>query len=204
MNPQLQRQILVGVIAAVVVGALAYFGTGGKREERDALLVKNADLQKKVDTGKQLKKQYEALQEEVDKIQKRLDALIKIMPNEADVNALPYQVKKLSDTAGLQQTAFAAKGEAKKEYYTEKLMDFEFKASYHTFGQFASLVSGYERIININNLEMARSKDAGGNAIYPAIVKCNISAFVYNPEPTAASPAAASKPAAGAHKAAED
>jgi type IV pilus assembly protein PilO len=185
MNPQLQRQILVGVIAAVVVGALAYFGTGGKRDERDGLVAKNAELQRKVDTGKQLKKQYEALQEEVDKQQKRIDALIKIMPSEADVNSLPYQVKKLSDTAGLQQTAFAAKGEAKKEYYTEKQMDFEFKASYHTFGQFASQVSGYERIININSLEITRAKDAGANAIYPATVKCSISAFVYNPEPAA-------------------
>lgn len=202
MNPQLQRQILVGAIAAIVVGALAYFGTSGKREEVDSLKAKNDELQRKVDQGKVFKKQYEQLQEEVTKQQKRIDDLIKIMPNAADVNALPYQVKKLSDTAGLLQTSFAAKGEAKKEYYTEKLMDFEFKASYQTFGQFASLVSGYERIININSLEMSRPAATSANGIYPAVVKCNISAFIYNPEPPAPAPAApgAPKPAAGATK----
>jgi type IV pilus assembly protein PilO len=205
MNPQLQRQILVGVIAAVVIGALAYFGTSGKREEIATLKSKNEDLQRKVDQGKMYKKQYEQLQEEVAKQQKRIDDLIKIMPNAADVNALPYQVKKLSDTAGLMQTSFAAKGEAKKEYYTEKLMDFEFKASYQTFGQFASLVSGYERIININSLEMSRPTGTGNSAIYPAIVKCNISAFVYNPEPVAApAPAAGAAPAAAGSKKSED
>lgn len=196
MNPELQKQILVGIIAMVVAGAGAFFGTNSKREERDALLASTVELQKKVDEGKFLKKQYEALLEETKSQEARIDALIKIMPTSGDVNVLPYQVKKLSDTAGLLQTSFLSKGETKKEYYTEKHMDFEFKGSFHTFGEFASQVSGYERIININSIEMTRSKES----LYPAVIKCSISAFLYNadapaPKPSA-KPAAAKAPAA--------
>ncbi len=197
MNPQLQRQILIGAITAIVVGGLTYFATGAKREEQESLKIANADLEKKVEQGKMLKRQYEQLREEVEKQQKRIDELIKIMPNDADINELPYKVKKLSDGSGLDQTAFSVKPERKDQYYTEKMMDFEFRGGFHTFGQFASMVSGYERIINISNVEMTRAKDPRG--IYSATIKCTVSAFVYNPVEPA--PAPAPKAAAPAPKA---
>lgn len=194
MNPELQKQILIGLAAIVVAGAGAFFGTNSKREERDNLQAETVELQKKVDQGKFLKKQYEALLEETKSQETRIDALIKIMPTTGDINIIPHQVKKLSDNAGLLQTSFLSKGETKKEYYTEKHMDFEFKGSFHTFGEFASQVSGYERIINISSLEMTRAKDH----IYPALIKCSVSAFLYNPDAPAPKPGAkpAAKPAA--------
>ncbi len=202
MNPQLQRQILIGAIAAVVVAGLTYFATGAKRDEQAALVAQNGDLQKKVEQGMMLKKQYEQLREEVEKQQKRIDELIKIMPNDADINELPYKVKKLSDMAGIDQTSFAVKPERKDQYYTEKMMDFEFRGAFHTFGQFASLVSGYDRIINISNMELSRYKDSRG--IYAATIKCSVSAFVYNPvEPAAPAPGPAGTPAPRKPEAAE-
>jgi type IV pilus assembly protein PilO len=197
MNPQLQRQILIGAVAAIVVGGLTYFATGAKREEQETLKGANADLQKKVEQGMMLKKQYEQLREEVEKQQKRIDELIKIMPNDADINELPYRVKKLSDGSGIDQTSFAVKPERKDQYYTEKMMDFEFRGGFHSFGQFTSLVSGYDRIINISNMELSRLKDPRG--IYSATIKCTISAFVYNPvepvAPVAPKPAGPKAPA---------
>jgi Tfp pilus assembly protein PilO len=77
-------------------------------------------------------------------------------------------------------------------------VEFEFRVGFHSFGQFASLVSGYEKIINISNIELARRPD--NRSVYPALVKCTISAFIYNPEPPPVNPAA--KPAAPAPKAA--
>ncbi len=197
MNPQLQRQILIGAIAAIVVGGLTYFATGAKREEQESLRAANADLQKKVEQGMMLKKQYEQLREEVEKQQKRIDELIKIMPNDADINELPYRVKKLSDGSGIDQTSFSVKPERKDQYYTEKMMDFEFRGGYHSFGQFASLVSGYDRIINISNMDLTRLKDPRG--IYSTTIKCTISAFVYNPvEPAAPAAPTAAAPGANA------
>jgi type IV pilus assembly protein PilO len=198
MNPQLQKQIGVGALVGIVLAGLIYFLLGGKRTDLEAIRVDVKSLQEQVDKGKLLKASYEKLREEVAKQDKRIEELIKIMPSEADYGEIPYRIKKIADDAGIDQVSFSLKPERKDSYYTEKPVEFEFRVGFHSFGQFASLVSGYDKIINISNIEFTRKAD--NRSVYPALVKCTISAFVYNPEPPpAANPAP--KPASPAPKA---
>lgn len=199
MDPQLQKQIGVGALAGIVLAGLVYFLLGGKRTELETLHADVKTLQAAVDNGRLLKARYEKLREEVAKQDKRIEELIKIMPSEADYNEIPYRIKKLADDAGIDQVAFAMKPERKDTYYTEKPVEFEFRVGYHSFGQFASLVSGYDKIINVSNIEFTRRTD--NRSVYPATVKCTVSAFVYNPAeppPPAAPPRKPSAPAAKA------
>jgi Tfp pilus assembly protein PilO len=186
MNPQLQKQILVGAVAGIVVAALAYFLLGGMRSDLDAVRADNTALQAAVDKGKLLKANYEKLREEVAKQDKRIEQLVKIMPTETDAGEMPYRIKKLADDAGIDQVSFSLKPDKKTTYYTEKPVDFEFRVGFNAFGQFASLISGYDKIINISNIEITRKADA--RSLYPAGVKCTVSAFIYNPEPPPAEP----------------
>lgn len=192
MNPQLQKQIGAGALAGIILAGLVYFMLGGKRGELDSIRADNNTLQAEVEKGKLLKATYEKLREEVAKQDKRIEALIKIMPSEVDYGEIPYRIKKIADDAGIDQVSFALKPERKDTYYTEKPVEFEFRVGYHSFGQFASLVSGYDKIINVSNIEFVRKTD--NRSVYPATVKCVISAFIYNPEPPP--PAPSRKPAA--------
>ncbi|MCX6547275.1 MAG: type 4a pilus biogenesis protein PilO [Acidobacteria bacterium] len=196
MNPQLQKQIGVGAAAGLLVAGLVYFLLGNKRADRDALNADVKTIQVQVDKGKLLKANYEKLREEVAKQDKRIEELIRIMPSESDAGEIPYRMKKIADNAGIDQVSFALKPEKKETYYTEKPVEFEFRMGFHSFGQFASLVSGYEKIINITNIDIVRKPDA--RSTYPAVVKCTISAFIYNPEPPPVE--AAKKPAAAPPK----
>jgi len=189
MNPQLQKQIGVGAVAGIVLAGLVYFLLGGKRSELETVQAEVKTLQDEVDKGRLLKASYEKLRDEVAKQDKRIEELIKIMPSEADYGEIPYRIKKLADDAGIDQVSFALKPERKDAYYTEKPVEFEFRVGYHTFGQFTSLVSGYDKIINVSNIEFNRKTDKG--SVYPATVKCTVSAFIYNPEPPQAAPAKA-------------
>lgn len=189
MNPQLQKQIGVGAVAGIVLAGLVYFLLGGKRSELETTRTEVKTLQAEVDKGRLLKASYEKLRDEVAKQDKRIEELIKIMPSEADYGEIPYRIKKLADDAGIDQVSFALKPERKDTYYTEKPVEFEFRVGYHSFGQFTSLVSGYDKIINVSNIEFNRKADKGG--LYPATVKCIVSAFIYNPEPPPAAPAKA-------------
>lgn len=202
MNPQLQKQIGVGAVAGIVLSGLVYFLLGGKRSELDTVRADVKTLQADVDKGRLLKASYEKLRDEVAKQDKRIEELIKIMPSEADYGEIPYRIKKLADDAGIDQVSFSLKPERKDTYYTEKPVDFEFRAGYHSFGQFTSLVSGYDKIINVSNIELLRKGDKGG--LYPATVKCTISAFIYNPEPAMAAPAKKPAPAAAKGRVKED
>ena len=200
MNPQLQKQIGVGALAGIILAGLVYFLLGGKRTELEAINAEVKTIQADVDKGKLLKASYEKLREEVAKQDKRIEELIKIMPSDTDYGEIPYRIKKIADDAGIDQVSFSLKPERKDTYYTEKPVEFEFRVGYHSFGQFASLVSGYDKIINISNIEFNGPTTRGG--VYPATVKCTISAFVYNPEPPPADPvnkpASAPAPKAGA------
>ena len=200
MNSQLQKQILVGAAAGILVAALVFFLLGGKRSDLEAINADNKTLQAAVDKGKLLKANYEKLREEVAKQDKRIEELVKIMPSETDYGEIPYRIKKIADDAGIDQVSFALKGEKKTTYYTEKPVDFEFRVGFHSFGQFASLISGYDKIINLSNIEITRKTDS--RSVYPAAVKCTISAFIYNPEPPPPEPV--KKPAAAKSSAAAE
>jgi type IV pilus assembly protein PilO len=181
MNPQLQKQIAVGALVGIVLTGLVYFLLGGKRSDLEAINGEVKNLQEQVDKGKLLKASYEKLREEVAKQDKRIEELIKIMPSDTDYGEIPYRIKKIADDAGIDQVSFSLKPERKDTYYTEKPVEFEFRTGFHSFGQFASLISGYDKIINISNIEFTRKTD--NRSLYPASAKCTISAFIYNPEP---------------------
>ncbi len=198
MNPQLRNQILIGATVGLVVAAATYFLLGGKREELQAAQAAIESLQKDVDKGNQLKANAKKLEEEVNQQKKRIDELVKLMPSDADRGDIPLRIKKLADAAGIDVSSWTFEKEnTQNPYYIEYPVRFEFRAGYHSFGQFTSLVSGYDKIINLTDLGM---KSAEGRSVFPVRVSCKISAFVYKPEPPASE---APPPAAAAPKAAK-
>jgi Tfp pilus assembly protein PilO len=194
MNSNLRKQILIGGLAGILIMALTYIFLGGKRDELLALEAANVVLQKEVDTGYNLKANAAKLEKEIAEQQKYLDALIKIMPTDSDRGEIPYRMKKIADTAGIDQVSFVVEAPIKKDYYTEHPFTFTFRAGFHSFGQFASLVSGYDKIINLKDLDFKRV--AKGTGLYPATVACKVSAFVYNPAPPPPPPGAPAPPPA--------
>lgn len=198
MNPNIRKQILIGGLAGILIMALAYIFLGGKRDELKSLEVANEALERDVATGKSLKANAENLKKEIAEQQKYIDALIKIMPTDSDRGEIPYRMKKIADTAGIDQVSFVVENPIKKDYYTEHPFTFTFRAGFHSFGQFASQVSGYEKIINLKDITFKREAKAGG--LYPASVVCKVSAFVYNPEPPPPPPGSAPAAAPGAPK----
>ena len=199
MNSQLQKQLLIGGLAGLLFAALVWFFLGSQRDDLQSLRTVNAGLETDVAKGIALKFNYEKLQAEVAQQLKVIEELIKIMPTDTDRGEIPYRIKKLADTAGIEQISFSLLPAIPKDYYTEYPVQFSFRAGYHSLGQFTSLISGNDKIINVSDLTMKRdTKDP----LYPMIATCRVSAFVYNPAPPAAEPAApaAARPAAPAKK----
>jgi Tfp pilus assembly protein PilO len=200
MNSQLQKQLLIGGLAGLMLAVLIIFFLGGKRDDLASLRLANNGLRADVAKGYALKANYEKLKAEVVEQEKVIDELIKIMPTETDRGEMPYRVKKLADTSGIEQMAFSLLAPVAKEYYTEYPVLFTFRAGYHTLGQFASLISGYEKIVNLSELSLKRD---GTSKLYPVAVTCKVSAFVYNPAAEAKAPSPA-KPDAGSKAATKE
>ena len=99
-------------------------------------------------------------------------------------------------SAGIEQVSFSLLPPLTKDYYTEYPVQFSFRVGYHTLGQFCSLVSGYDKIINLSELHLQRET---GNPLYPATASFKVSAFVYKPAPVNPAPASgAAAPRPGA------
>lgn len=193
MNSQLQKQILIGGMAGLLILIIIYFVLGGERDDLAALKATNAGLTADVNKGFALKDIYEKLKIEVSQQEVLIEQLVRIMPTDADRGEIPYRIKKLADTAGIEQVSFSLQPPVPQQYYTEYPVQFSFRAGYHTLGQFTSLISGYEKIINISDLDLKRDSS---NSLYPVMVTCKVTAFVYNPAKTDSAPAA--HPAGGA------
>jgi type IV pilus assembly protein PilO len=193
MNSQLRNQILIGGLAGLLVAVLAWFLLGGKRDDLRSLEATNEALQKDVDKGYALKANYEKLKVEVAQQEKVIEELIKIMPTETDRGEIPYRVKKVADQAGVEQVSFKVESAIKRDYYTEYPFTFQFRSGFHNFGQFTSLVSGYEKIVNLSELSLKREPN---RAAFPVAITCRISAFVYNPmDPKPEPPKKGARPA---------
>lgn len=180
MNSQLQKQILIGGLVGILISVLTFVLMSGKREERSGLQSNIQSLQKEVDKGYQLKANYEKLKVEVAQQEKEIEELVKLMPTESDRGEVPYRVKKLADLAGIEQVSFQVESPNKRDYYTEYPFTFTFKAGYHSLGQFASQMSGSDKILNMNDLVLKRET---GKGLWSTGVTCRISTFVYNPAP---------------------
>ncbi len=183
MDPKL-REIGIGALVGVLIVAMTYIFLGGKRDELKSLEAQIISLQKEVDRGRQLKANYERLKIEIAEQERMIEQLIRLMPTDTDKGEVPYRIKKLADNASIDQISFKEEAPIKSEFYTEYPFTFTFKAGYHGFGQFASHVSGYDKIINVKEMQMKREANKK-NSIFPVAVTCRISAFVYNPEPPA-------------------
>jgi Tfp pilus assembly protein PilO len=197
----LRKQILIGGLAGLLVLVLIYVFLGSKRDDLAALDAANKQLEADVNRGYALKDIYEKLKVEVAQQQKVIEELIRIMPTDTDRGEIPFRIKKLADAAGIEQLSFSLSAPLPKDYYTEYPVQFTFRAGYHTLGQFCSLISGYEKIINLTDLQMKRE---GGTSLYPVSVSCKISAFVYNPAKTPEPAPQAGKPAGAAPAAKKD
>jgi type IV pilus assembly protein PilO len=200
MTPYLQKQIIIGGLVGLLIAVITYIALGGTRTELKTLEAANVTLQEEVRKGYGIKSNYEQLKKEVDLQTKTIDELIKIMPSGTDISEMPYKVKKMADTAGVDQISFSNEAPRPQEYYTAYPVLFEFRAGYHSFGEFASQVSGFEKIISISDIEMTREKS---KSMYPVRVKCRVSAYVYTP-PSAPPPAAKPAPQAGAKPASKE
>lgn len=183
MDPKL-RELGIGALVGVLIVVMTYIFLGGKRDELKSLEAQIVSLQREVDRGYQIKANYERLKVEVAEQERMIEQLIRLMPTDTDKGEVPYRIKKLADNANIDQISFKEESPIKSEFYTEYPFTFAFKAGYHGFGQFTSLVSGYDKIINVKEMQMKREANKRNN-IFPVAVTCRISAFVYNPEPPA-------------------
>ena len=158
--------VLVGVFIALLVAGWWLLWSDqlteldGKREEMDKL--KNEFIEKKKQAIN-----LDLYTQQLAEIDRSFGALLKQLPNKAEVDSLLVDVNQAGLGRGLQFDLFKPGTETVKDFYAELPIQLKIVGNYHDFGAFAADIAKLPRIVTLGNMTIApQAKD--GNLVLDA------------------------------------
>ena len=108
--------------------------------------------------------------QQLNEIDRSFGALLKQLPNKAEVESLLVEINQSGMGRGLQFELFKPGQELVKDFYAELPISVRLVGSYHDFGAFAGDIGRLSRIVTLNNLAIsAPGKD--GTLVLDAVTK---------------------------------
>ncbi|MCP5268026.1 MAG: type 4a pilus biogenesis protein PilO [Zoogloeaceae bacterium] len=108
--------------------------------------------------------------QQLNEIDRSFGALLKQLPNKAEVESLLVEINQSGMGRGLQFELFKPGQEIVKDFYAELPIAVRLLGSYHDFGAFAGDIGRLSRIVTLNNLNItAQPKD--GTLVMDAVTK---------------------------------
>ncbi|MFM2111656.1 MAG: type 4a pilus biosis protein PilO [Pseudomonadota bacterium] len=101
----------------------------------------------------------EALRKQREQVQQYVTQLEKQLPGRADMDALLFDINQAGAGRNLQFEHFKPGSVDVKAYYAELPISMRVTGKYHDIGAFAADIANLSRIVTLNNLSLAASKD---------------------------------------------
>ncbi|MBX3586211.1 MAG: type 4a pilus biogenesis protein PilO [Ramlibacter sp.] len=167
--PAFPRYALCLVLMAAIVVALWFVWLNGSDAELESERGKETQLRE--DYKKKLTQavNLDALKKQREQVQQYVTQLEKQLPSKAEMDALLSDINQAGLGRSLQFELFRPGQVSVKEYYAELPISIRVVGRYHDVGSFASDIANLSRIVTLNNLTIAPSRD--GNLTMDAIAK---------------------------------
>lgn len=94
-------------------------------------------------------------------IDRSFGALLKQLPDKSEIEALLIEVNQAGLGRGLQFELFKPGQEQVKDFYAELPITVKINGGYHDFGAFAADIAKLPRIVTLNNIAIAPTKEGG-------------------------------------------
>ncbi len=107
--------------------------------------------------------------QQLNEIDRSFGALLKQLPNKAEVESLLVEINQSGMGRGLQFELFKPGPEVVKDFYAELPISVKLTGSYHDFGAFAGDIGRLSRIVTLNNVQVTPAKD--GTLTMDAVTK---------------------------------
>ena len=110
--------------------------------------------------------------QQLNDIDRSFGALLKQLPNKAEVESLLIEINQSGMGRGLQFELFKPGAEIVKDFYAELPINVRLTGSYHDFGAFAGDIGRLSRIVTLNNISITASTQAkDGTLVLDAVTK---------------------------------
>src|SRR5471032_305311 len=153
---------LIGILAGILVGAY-FLDWQGQIEDLEKGKAEEAKLKDDYLAKKTTSINLDLHKQQVREIEQSFGALLKQLPNRAQMDALLVDINQAGLGRGLQFDLFKpAASESAKEFYAELPIQVRVVGNYHDMGAFASDLGQLSRIVTLNDVTISPT---GGNQL---------------------------------------
>ena len=149
--------VLVVAIAAAVYW---YAFLNGEVQANQALKTRIADKNRENAQLREFEPKLQELNRQMAILQQQMEIQKKIVPDEKDADQFIRLLHDTAATSGIEIRRYTAQPLANKEFYSEVPFSIDVDGPYYSVLNFFQRVSELERNINIDNLQMANTKNS--------------------------------------------
>lgn len=159
--PLLPRTIiLIGVLLFVLLLGW-WFGWRVQFEELNGKREQEASLKEEWKGKKAQAVNLEEYQKQLAEINRSFGALLKQLPNASEMESLLVDINQAGLGRGLQFELFKPGSESLKDFYAELPISIKVTGSYHDLGAFTGDIAKLPRVVTLNDIDVAMTKDGG-------------------------------------------
>jgi len=154
-----QRVLLVLVTILLLGGAFYFLKYKDQAQSIKRLQASINEQQKKLETLKLAAVEVEKLQKELAQSEEQLKQVLSLLPDQKEIPGLLDNISQLGAEVGLENILFQPQPEQPREFHAAIPIRLDLVGTYHELGAFLDRVSKLDRILKVENLNLARQKD---------------------------------------------
>jgi type IV pilus assembly protein PilO len=157
------------LIVLVIVGLGAFLDWKDQWEALDKARTEETTLKTQYSEKKAKAINLELYSQQLKEVEQSFGALVKQLPNRAEIDALLTDINQAGLGRGLTFELFKPAAQEKMaDFYAELPISIKITGTYHDMGAFASDVAQLPRIVTLNDVSIANEK---GNLTFEAVAK---------------------------------
>lgn len=160
---------VAALIGAVMAGAAIFFVNSyyldDIRKNITSAQGELRGLQDKVREGKFAESQLPQFKEQNERLEGDLQRLLRILPNERQVDELIKKIQALTERGLFRVTSFDPGGLVRQEFFSEWPIGVSLQGNFHELARFFDRLSRFSRIVNVDQLTINASNRKGGYTI---------------------------------------
>lgn len=152
--PTMPKVLLLIALFAATVTAVWWFDWRSQLELIEQRKLEEPQLQQQWLNKKRQAVNLDEYRRRLDETDSQFGALLKQLPNRAEMDSLLAEINQAGISRGLQFELFKPGNDIVHEFYAEMPVDIRVTGAYHDLGWFASDVARMPRIVTLGNLNL--------------------------------------------------
>jgi len=149
-----QQQVMLAALAVMALGLFWYQFISPVSGQMVALEQQMGELTAEVETARAVTARLPQFQADVEELKIQLDELKQVLPNEKETAEIVRRVEELAVESDLSIRSFTPQATVAYEFYEDWPIRMSLEGSYNNLGLFFQRVANFQRIINVDNIEI--------------------------------------------------